>query len=119
MSSRQLLTCFKKLVRTCQSFEVSVKECSLGFLGTFQFKLNVNKSLNHLNERNVSMLTGNCPTVIPVSVGRMSSLRSLDISENSIRELPKELARVRTLEVRMLNGYKDFEAYLCSIISSL
>lgn len=43
--------------------------------------------------------TGNSLTVIPVSVGRMSSLRTLDISENSITELPKELANVRTLEV--------------------
>lgn len=42
--------------------------------------------------------------MIPVSVGRMSSLRTLDISENSIRELPKELASVRTLEVSILNG---------------
>lgn len=48
-------------------------------------------------------MTGNCLTVIPVSVGRMSSLRTLDISENSIRELPKELASVRTLEVSILN----------------
>lgn len=67
-------------------------------------------------------MTGNCLTVIPVSVGRMSSLRTLDISENSIRELPKELASVRTLEVSILNVWptsdKDFEAYLCRIISS-
>ncbi len=49
------------------------------------------------------MDTGNNLTVIPVSVGRMSSLRTLDISENSIRELPKELANVRTLEVSILS----------------
>ncbi len=51
------------------------------------------------------MDTGNNLTVIPVSVGRMSSLRTLDISENSIRELPKELANVRTLEVSILKVY--------------
>uniref|UniRef100_A0A8C1J1F0 Leucine rich repeat and sterile alpha motif containing 1 n=1 Tax=Cyprinus carpio TaxID=7962 RepID=A0A8C1J1F0_CYPCA len=67
-------------------------------------------------------------TVIPVSVGRMSSLRTLDISENSITELPKELANVRTLESLILDaqvmryppasvctaGTEEVQRYLCS-----
>uniref|UniRef100_A0A8C2D9V0 Leucine rich repeat and sterile alpha motif containing 1 n=1 Tax=Cyprinus carpio TaxID=7962 RepID=A0A8C2D9V0_CYPCA len=72
--------------------------------------------------------TGNSLTVIPVSVGRMSSLRTLDISENSITELPKELANVRTLESLILDaqvmryppasvctaGTEEVQRYLCS-----
>ncbi|RXN10340.1 E3 ubiquitin- ligase LRSAM1 [Labeo rohita] len=70
----------------------------------------------------------NSLTVIPVAVGRMSSLRTLDISENSIRELPKELANVRTLESLILDaqvmgyppasvctaGIEEVQRYLCS-----
>lgn len=48
--------------------------------------------------RNV-LCEGNCLCELPSSVGCMGSLRTLDLSENSIRELPKELANVRTLEV--------------------
>lgn len=48
--------------------------------------------------RNV-LCEGNCLRELPSSVGHMGSLRTLDLSENSIRELPKELANVRTLEV--------------------
>lgn len=61
------------------------------------------------------MDTGNNLTVIPVSVRSMSSLRTLDISENSIRELPKELANVRTLEVSILNQKSIFKMleYIC------
>ena len=52
-------------------------------------------------ERFCSLLvcTGNHLSELPISVGQMSSLRNMDISENTIRELPQILARVRTLEV--------------------
>uniref|UniRef100_A0A671QZY5 RING-type domain-containing protein n=1 Tax=Sinocyclocheilus anshuiensis TaxID=1608454 RepID=A0A671QZY5_9TELE len=61
----------------------------------------------------------------------MSSLRTLDISENSIRELPKELASVRTLESLILDAQvmsyppasvctastEEVQRYLCSEMS--
>ena len=44
-------------------------------------------------------LTGNCLKELPVLVGSMRSLRTLDISDNDIRQLPKTLAHIKTLEV--------------------
>lgn len=42
---------------------------------------------------------GNCLSELPSSVGSLSSLRTLDLSDNNIVQLPKALAYIRTLEV--------------------
>uniref|UniRef100_A0A673YAW0 Leucine rich repeat and sterile alpha motif containing 1 n=1 Tax=Salmo trutta TaxID=8032 RepID=A0A673YAW0_SALTR len=67
-------------------------------------------------------------TQLPTSVGRMSSLRTLDLSENSVRELPRDLALARTLESLTLDaalmsyppasvcttGTEDIQRFLCT-----
>lgn len=45
--------------------------------------------------------TGNCLSVLPSTIGSLSSLRTLDFSDNSIVHIPKTLAYIRTLEVRL------------------
>lgn len=57
--------------------------------------------IEEYNEVRNLLCEGNFLRELPSSVGCMCSLRTLDLSENSIRELPKELANVRTLEVRV------------------
>lgn len=42
---------------------------------------------------------GNSLSELPSSIGSLSSLRTLDLSDNSIVQLPKSLANIRTLEV--------------------
>uniref|UniRef100_A0A8C1SCP3 Leucine rich repeat and sterile alpha motif containing 1 n=1 Tax=Cyprinus carpio TaxID=7962 RepID=A0A8C1SCP3_CYPCA len=103
------------------------KGCFIGALATL--KRDFDSHLNVLLKSFVYLdLLENRLTVIPVSVGHMSSLRTLDISENSIRELPKELASVRTLESLILDaqvmsyppvsvctaGTEEVQRYLCS-----
>lgn len=43
--------------------------------------------------------TGNCLSELPASIGSLSSLRTLDVSDNNIVQLPKNVAHIRTLEV--------------------
>uniref|UniRef100_A0A673BGE9 RING-type domain-containing protein n=1 Tax=Sphaeramia orbicularis TaxID=375764 RepID=A0A673BGE9_9TELE len=50
--------------------------------------------------------TGNRLTELPASVGSLSSLRTLDISDNNITQLPKTLAYIRTLESFTLDAVK-------------
>src|SRR4029434_8236056 len=42
---------------------------------------------------------GNCLNELPALVGHLRSLKTLDLSENNIRELPRDLAHARCLEV--------------------
>uniref|UniRef100_A0A673YB40 Leucine rich repeat and sterile alpha motif containing 1 n=1 Tax=Salmo trutta TaxID=8032 RepID=A0A673YB40_SALTR len=76
----------------------------------------------------LSSAIGNCLSQLPTSVGRMSSLRTLDLSENSVRELPRDLALARTLESLTLDaalmsyppasvcttGTEDIQRFLCT-----
>jgi len=43
--------------------------------------------------------SGNCLSALPSSVGSLSSLRTLDLSDNLIEQLPDALVHIRTLEV--------------------
>lgn len=42
---------------------------------------------------------GNCLSELPPSIGSLTSLRTLNLSNNNIVQLPKTLAYIRTLEV--------------------
>lgn len=42
---------------------------------------------------------GNKLKELPATLGGLRSLRTLDVSENLLRELPRGLAHIRTLEV--------------------
>uniref|UniRef100_A0A8C3APQ7 Leucine rich repeat and sterile alpha motif containing 1 n=1 Tax=Cyclopterus lumpus TaxID=8103 RepID=A0A8C3APQ7_CYCLU len=67
---------------------------------------------------------GNCLSELPSSIGSLSSLRTLDLSDNNIVQLPKALVYIRTLEV-CVSGFKlsgmregskirhDFKQTLC------
>uniref|UniRef100_A0A6Q2YX38 RING-type domain-containing protein n=1 Tax=Esox lucius TaxID=8010 RepID=A0A6Q2YX38_ESOLU len=86
--------------------------------------------LRHLQTLNVkgNCLNGNCLNGLPSSVGRLCSLRTLDLSETSVRELPQELALARTLESLTLDaaqmsyppasvcnvGTEDIQRFLCN-----
>lgn len=48
--------------------------------------------------------TGNSLSELPSVVGSLSSLRTLDVSDNNIVQLPKTLAYIRTLEVCVLGN---------------
>lgn len=52
----------------------------------------------------VSVCTGNSLSELPSVVGSLSSLRTLDVSDNNIVQLPKTLAYIRTLEVCVLGN---------------
>lgn len=47
-----------------------------------------------------SLSLGNKLKELPATVSGLRSLRTLDISENVLQELPRVLAHIRTLEVR-------------------
>lgn len=46
-----------------------------------------------------SLSLGNKLKDLPATVSGLRSLRTLDISENALQELPRVLAHIRTLEV--------------------
>ena len=48
--------------------------------------------------------TGNSLSELPSVIGSLSSLRTLDVSDNNIVQLPKTLAHIRTLEVCVLRN---------------
>lgn len=48
---------------------------------------------------------GNCLCELPFSLGSLSSLRTFNVSDNNIVQLPKQLAYIRTLEVCVLKLY--------------
>lgn len=52
----------------------------------------------------VSVCTGNSLSELPSVVGSLRSLRTLDVSDNNIVQLPKTLAYIRTLEVCVLGN---------------
>lgn len=64
---------------------------------------------------------GNCLSELPSSIGSLSSLRTLDLSDNNIVQLPKTLAYIRTLEVCVfgfkLKGIQEGET--CDFIQTL
>lgn len=51
---------------------------------------------------------GNCLNELPAFVGQLKSLKTLDLSENNIRELPKDLANARCLEVCLCAFYNMY-----------
>ena len=53
----------------------------------------------HLFCPSLYVCTGNSLSELPSVVGSLSSLRTLDVSDNNIVQLPKTLAYIRTLEV--------------------
>uniref|UniRef100_A0A6Q2YIM1 RING-type domain-containing protein n=1 Tax=Esox lucius TaxID=8010 RepID=A0A6Q2YIM1_ESOLU len=83
--------------------------------------------LRHLQTLNVK---GNCLNGLPSSIGNCLNglLRTLDLSETSVRELPQELALARTLESLTLDaaqmsyppasvcnvGTEDIQRFLCN-----
>lgn len=62
-------------------------------INMFVFSLSLYLSLS------LSVLVGNSLNELPSSLSSLSSLRTLDVSDNVIVQLPKCLANIRTLEV--------------------
>uniref|UniRef100_A0A665V957 Leucine-rich repeat protein SHOC-2 n=1 Tax=Echeneis naucrates TaxID=173247 RepID=A0A665V957_ECHNA len=74
------------------------------------------------------VICGNCLSELPTSVGSLSSLRTLDLSDNKITKLPQSLAYIRTLESFTLDaammtyppahvcteGTESIQRFLCS-----
>lgn len=56
---------------------------------------------------------------LPAELGSLSSLRTLDIRDNSIQQLPKHLAYIRTLEVSSCSTCSTCSRASCSSIKRL
>lgn len=83
------------------------------------FKMYKSHDIGYVFSPSLCICTGNCLSELPSSFGSLSSLRTLDLSDNNIVQLPKALAYIRTLEVCVL-GFKltgklghDFIKNLC------
>lgn len=69
----------------------------------------------------LSVLVGNSLSELPSSLSSLSSLRTLDVSDNVIVQLPKCLANIRTLEVcvaayTLHQGWQTVRATMGSIM---
>uniref|UniRef100_A0A3B4V714 Leucine rich repeat and sterile alpha motif containing 1 n=1 Tax=Seriola dumerili TaxID=41447 RepID=A0A3B4V714_SERDU len=93
----------------------------IGKLASLQVNVNENYDITVYS-------TGNCLSELPVSVSCLSSLRTLDLSDNNIVQLPKTVAHIRTLESFTLDaammtyppasvcteGTESIQRFLCS-----